>query len=233
MRALILPHGSLRQAGAVTGRAVGGAQLPRRCILLGPSHAGSALRWSVMSRGAYRTPLGDVPIDESLSGAVLECCPFLEADAWNQPGEHTIEVLLPFLQFVRPGELSIISIITSSDTEEEFVELAQALAQLIRVQTEEVLLIASSDLSHYEEASIGAQKDRQLIETILRLDGLAVVRQIHGGLATMCGYGPVACVLMAARQLGATEGRLLGYATSTETGGDPNSAIGYGGILIR
>jgi AmmeMemoRadiSam system protein B len=217
----------------VAASAVGRLSIPRRCIILAPSHTTSTMRWSLMPNGAYRTPLGEVPVDESLSGVLLESCPFLEADAWAQRGEHAIEAVLPLLQFIRQGDLSILPIVTSSDTEEEFLALGQALANLVAAQEEDVLLIATSDLSHYEDARTAAAKDQALIDAILSLDGLGLMRTIRGGFATMCGAGPVASVLMAASHLGARRAELASYATSLESGGDPHSVVGYGGFIIH
>ena len=140
---------------------------------------------------------------------------------------------LPFLQYAGGRELSIVPIVASSDRGEEFAELAQALERTIRAQDEDVLLIASSDLSHYEEATSGWEKDQRLMEAILSLDGLALLRDVQGGLAMMCGYGPVASVVMAATHLGATQAELIRYGTSSEAGGDPKSVVGYAGIVIR
>lgn len=232
-RAMILPHGSLKQSGRVAAATLGKVRIPARCVILGPSHTNSAMRWELMPNGAYQTPLGAVPVDETLCQTLMECCPFLEADAWAQRGEHAIEVVLPFLQMARPEGFSIVPIVTSSDAEEEFAALAQALAQVITAQEDEVLLIASSDLSRYEEAASGAEKDRHLLEAIVDLNGSALVRQIHSGCAAMCGYGPAACVVMAAAQLGATKGDVVSYTTSVEADGDPHSTVGYAGIIIR
>ena len=231
--ALVVPHGSLRQSGAIAAAAIRQVHIPRRCIMLGPFHAGNSMRWSLMARGAYRTPLGIVPIDEAIALAVLEACPFLEADDAGQRGEHAIEVVLPFLQMAGPSDLSLVPILTRSDDVEELGYLSTVLAQLIRSQPEGTLLIASSDLSHYEESKAGAAKDEQLLKLIQALDGPMLVRQVQGGLATICGYAPVACVLMAARFLGATGAEVAAYGTSAQAGGDPHSTIGYAGIIIR
>ena len=230
--ALVVPHGSLRQSGAIAAAAIRQVHIPRRCIMLGPFHAGNSMRWSLMARGAYRTPLGIVPIDEAIALAVLEACPFLEADDAGQRGEHAIEVVLPFLQMAGPSDLSLVPILTRSDDVEELGYLSTVLAQLIRSQPEGTLLIASSDLSQYEPEAEGAARDHRLLEPIQALDGPALLRQLRGGGATMCGAAAVACVLMAARQLGATRADIADYGNSAQGGGDPHAVIGYAGIVI-
>lgn len=231
--ALIVPHGSFRHAGAVLGATWAHVAIPRRCIIVGPSHTGSWMPWSVMMNGAYRTPLGDVPIDASCAEALQSRCQFLSPDAWAQAGEHAIEVLLPFLQQRAPADLSVVPVIMGSDDDAEFARFAEALAQVVRMQEEPVLLIASSDLSHYEPHARAARRDRQLLEAIEALDVPAIIRAVREESVRMCGYGAVACVLTAAKQLGASRASLIAYGTSAEAGGDPHSVMGYAGLVVR
>jgi AmmeMemoRadiSam system protein B len=185
-----------------------------------------------MTGGAYRTPLGDVPIDAACAEALCARCAFLEADAWSQRGEHAIEVQLPFLQQLGPPDLSVVPIVTSADDAREFVQLAQALAQVVRMQEEPVLLMASSDLSHYEPRARGADQDRALLEAVQTMDAASLVHLVQEERVLMCGYGAVACILSAARQLGSERAMLVRYGTSADAGGDPNSVIGYASLLI-
>jgi len=230
---LIVPHGSYRHAGAITGAAFWRVVIPRRCIVIGPSHTGSWMPWSLMTGGAYRTPLGDVPIDAACAAALQARCAFLETDAWSQRGEHAIEVPLPFLQHLGPNDLSIVPIVMGADRAEEFAQLAQALAQVIRMLEEPVLLIASSDFSHYESQACVAEQDRVLLNAVQTMDGGSLVRLVQNQRPLMCGYGAVACVLDASRQLGARRVGLVRYGTSADAGGDPHSAIGYASLLIE
>ena len=230
-RAVLVPHGSYHHAGGVAGAALARVAIPRRCIIAGPSHTGSWMSWSVMVGGAYRTPLGDVPIDEACAEALRRRCPFLEADGWSQRGEHAIEVVLPFLQQLGPPDLTIVPVIIGSDDRTEQSRFAEALAQVVRMQEEPVLLIASSDLSHYRSQAEGAAQDRELIQAITALDSNALIRSVNDHAILMCGYA-AACVLDAGKALGAACASLIKYGTSAEAGGDPGSAIGYAGIVI-
>ena len=232
-RAVIVPHGSYRHSGAIAGAAFGRVIVPRRCIVIGPSHTGSWMPWSIMIGGAYRTPLGEVPIDSACAEALRARCPFLEADAWSQRGEHAIEVQLPFLQRLGPPDLSVVPIVTSADDAREFAQLAQAIAQVVRMQEEPVLLVASSDLSHYESQRRGADQDRAVLETLRAMDGTSLVHLVQNERLLMCGYGAVACVLDASRRLGAQRAGLMRYGTSADAGGDPDSVIGYASLLIE
>ena len=231
--AVIVPHGSYRYSGAIAGQTLARVAIPRRCVILGPSHTGSWMPWSLMGSGAYRTPLGEVPIDESCAEALLARCPFLSPDAWAQRGEHAVEVVLPFLQRLGPRDLSVVPIVMGVLHFEECAQLACALAQVIRLQEEPVLLIASSDLSHYETQPRGAAQDRVLLEAICRLDASTLRHHVEEDSVLMCGAGAVACVLEAAKELGASRAALVRCGTSVDAGGDPNSVVGYAGVIIE
>ena len=231
--AVVVPHGSYRHSGTIAGQTLARVVIPRRCIVLGPSHTGSVMPWSLMGRGAYRTPLGEVPIDERCAEALHARCPFLSSDAWAQRGEHAVEVILPFLQRLGPADLTVVPIVMGAHDPDEFAQVACALAQVIRLQEEPVLLIASSDLSHYEARTRVATQDRTLLEAICRIDASALLRLVETHSLLMCGCGVVACVLDAVKALGARRGTLIRYGTSADAGGDPHSAIGYAGVVIE
>ncbi len=231
--AVIAPHGSYRHAGAIAGSAFARTRIPRRCAILGPSHTGSWMPWSLMQEGAYRTPLGEVPIARAFAEALSSRCGFLEADGWGQVGEHAIEVLLPFLQRRAPSDLAIVPLIMNGNRAEELAQLTEALVQVIRMQEEPVLLIASSDLSHYEPQARGALHDRAILERINALDGRGLLHDVQEQGLRMCGVEAVACVLEASKSLGANRVLHTGYGSSAEAGGDPNSVIGYAGVVIH
>ena len=231
-RAVIIPHDSLRRSGAIAAAALSRVVIPRRCILLGPSHSGSWMRWSLMSSGAYRTPLGEIPVDAPLAEALRARCPFLEPDAWAQRGEHAIEAIVPFLQRLGPPGLTIVPIIVGSEDDGEVTSLAEALQEAVRASSEPVLLIASSDLSHFEPQARAAAQDRWLMQAICALDGDGLRRAVRDGAVRMCGEAAVACILQAAKGLGAGRGIVARHGTSAEAAGDPGSVTGYAGIII-
>ncbi len=231
-RGVIVPHGSYRHAGRVMGATFGQITIPSHCIILGPSHTGSLRPWSIMDEGAYRTPLGDVPVDERCAEALTARCPFLEPDPWAQRGEHAIEVVLPWLQRLGPADLTIVPLIAGTGCEEELPRLAQALAQAIRMQEEPVLLIASSDFSQYQNQAQGAAQDRLLLEAICALDEERLSCAISAGEVSMCGSEAVRCTLAAAARLGASQAACMAYGTSLDGGGDPWSVTGYAGVAI-
>ena len=231
--AALVPHGSLRRSGAVTGATLARVTIPGRCVVIGPSHTGRSAGSSLMMDGAYRTPLGEVPIDEELAEALRSRCPFLSPDPWAQRGEHAVEVVLPFLQRLGPTDLTIAPILLETSDEEEILQLSAALIEVARAKEGLPLLIASSDLSQHEPRERGAAIDQRLIEQWCRRDARGLLRAVQEGPALMCGASAAACVLEAAVGLGADRATCEAYGTSAEAGGDPDSTTGYAGLLAR
>jgi AmmeMemoRadiSam system protein B len=233
-RAALLPHAALRFAGSVTGATVSQIEIPSVCVLLGANHTAQGARWSVMADGAYQTPLGVVPVAETLAGRLLEACPQLRPDAAAHRGEHAIEVPLVFLQWLRSADLTIVPIVVAGCEPAECEEVGQAIGRALAAgQDERVLVIASSDLSHYEARELAIQKDARLIEAMLSADAARFLREARQLDAAVCGEGAIACLLAALQGLGASRGWLTRYGTSADAGGDPNSAVGYAGIIFN
>jgi len=230
---VLVPHGNYRCAGRILGAVFGGTVIPRRCVILSPWHAQRWTPWTLVMDGAYRTPLGEVPIDTACAEALRRHCPFLSPDETWQRGEHAIEVVLPFLQRLAPTDLSIVPVIISSEDAAQWAQFSDALARVILMQEEPVLVIVSSDLSHYLQAPALAARDRLLIEAIRALDADTFARTVREQAAAVCGASAIACWLGTMTQLGATAATLVAYGTSVETGGDPHSAIGYAGLTAR
>ena len=230
---VIVPHASYHYSGSVAGETLSRLTIPRRCVILGPNHTGWGAPWSLMAEGAYATPLGEVPIDEPFARALLDACPLLAADDLAHRGEHAIEVELPFLQCLGPADLTIVPLVIGSEQPEEFDQVAGVLAERLSRSGEPVLLVASTDLTHYEPKAVAEHKDAQLIDAIQTLDEQQFLQRVDRLHVAMCGYGPVACVLGAARRLGASGAQLIRYATSADAGGDPQSVVGYAGIILN
>ncbi|MBI2104614.1 MAG: AmmeMemoRadiSam system protein B [Candidatus Omnitrophica bacterium] len=232
-RAVIVPHSSFARSGAIAGAMCARVAIPRRCLLIGPSHTGSRMRWSLMAAGAYQTPLGEVPVDEASAEALRLRCPFLEVDGSAQRGEHALEVVLPFFQRLGPADLTALPIVMGAEDGGEISRLADAIAQTVRMSEEPWLLIASADLSQHEPRDRAVRLDRAVIERIAALDGAGLLRLARERPARMCGAGAAACVLQAAAALGASRGTLVRYGTSADAEGDPHAVTGYAGFLIE
>ncbi len=231
--AVIVPHGSMAQAGMVTGATLGRIQVPRRAIIVGPSHVDTWVPLNLMTTGAYRTPLGEVPVDTRCAEHLRALCPFLEVDAWGQRGEHSIEVVLPFLQRYGPEDLSIVPVIVGAEDPGQLAALGSGLAQVVRSAEEPVLLVASADFSRFRPHQVVAAQDERLAECLSALDGAAFLEAVASEGIMMCGHAAVASVVDAARALGARHVTRAAYRTSAQAGGDPDSSTGFAGFIIR
>ncbi|HEX9780275.1 MAG TPA: AmmeMemoRadiSam system protein B [bacterium] len=231
--ALVAPHGSYRHAGWVAAAAFADVVIPKRCVLIGPSHAGLPASWGILAGGWCRTPLGDVPVDAELAARLQARCPFLTADPGWHRGEHALEVHLPLLQRLSSGPVSVTAIIMNNPDAGEAERLAEALADVYDHDADAPLLVASTDLSHDETAARAEELDRLLLERLEALDGPGLIREAKERGIRSCGLAAAACVLEAARRVGARGGIRIAYGTSADGGGDPASVTGYGAVVIR
>ena len=199
--------------------------------MLGPSHTGLGRPVAVAPHAAWRTPLGDVPIDQELAAALVEELPAINFDADAHWREHSIEVQLPFLQARRP-DVRIVPVCLQHLRIDACLQLGRALARVIEAAGEPVGLVASSDMSHYEPDEEARGHDREAIEAALELDPAALYETVHRRGITMCGVIPATVMLEAVRHLGANAGHLVSYATSGDTGGDRSAVVGYAGLCF-
>jgi len=231
----IVPHAGYMYSGGVAGAVFARLELPRRFVILGPRHYPQGAPLAILSEGAWRTPLGDVPLDAPLAAALARACPLLREDAVAHATEHSIEVQLPFLQEMA-SEFRFVPIALGTDRFQAFEDLGRALAGVVAeaeaVQAGPVLIVASSDMNHYESDEITRKKDARAIERILALDPRGLYDVVRREQISMCGYGPAVTMLVAAKQLGATRAEVVSYATSAEVSGDYDRVVGYAGIVV-
>jgi AmmeMemoRadiSam system protein B len=219
-------------SGSVAGETAAAIQIPDNVIILGPNHTGIGPAVSVYPGGAWRMPFGDVPVDESLVSAILERFELAMRDETAHIREHSIEVQLPFLYFGGNRDLSFVPITLSMLGKEECRLLGKALAEVITGCEEEVLLVSSSDMTHYESQHSAREKDTEAINRIVDLDPEGLFELVVGRGISMCGIIPTTVMLHAALTLGAREARLIRYATSGEVTGDYAQVVGYAGIVV-
>ncbi len=228
----IVPHAGYVYSGHVAGAVYAGLELPSRCILLCPNHTGFGHPLAITSEGAWETPLGLLPIDSLLANALKESFPLLASDLDAHRAEHSAEVQLPFLQILRP-DCSFVPIALGTRRYEILESLGHAIAEVVQAIDPGILLIASSDMNHYENDAITRQKDYKAIERILVMDARGLYDVVTTENITMCGYGPTVAMLAAARRLGAARPELVKYATSGDISGDRERVVGYAGIAVR
>ncbi|HTS37240.1 MAG TPA: AmmeMemoRadiSam system protein B [Candidatus Solibacter sp.] len=227
----IAPHAGYMYSGHVAGAVFSHIKVPQHCIVLCPNHTGMGQALAILSEGAWATPLGDVPIHTPLATALRAQFPMLQEDAAAHRAEHAAEVELPFLQLRQP-KLAFVPIALGTGQLEILEQLGHALADVIGQQQHSVLIVASSDMNHYESDAITRVKDHRAIERILSLDPRGLHEVVTQQDISMCGYGPAVAMLTAARQLGAKSAELVKYATSGDISGDRNMVVGYAGVVV-
>jgi len=229
---IVSPHAGYIYSGPVAGKVFSGITLKPDYIILGPNHTGYGKPFSIMARGKWQMPLGDIDIDEDLAGLLLKNSKYLEEDDQAHTYEHSIEVQLPFLQYFKK-EFKFVPIIISQAQLKLYKELGGEIGKAIKQSKKDVLIIASSDMTHYESAESARKKDKLAISAILKLDSELLMDTILKSDISMCGYAPVIVMIEAAKELGAKEAELIDYKTSGDISGDYSSVVGYAGIIIK
>lgn len=227
----VAPHAGYMYSGHVAGAVYSHLDLPSRFVVLCPNHTGMGAPLSIMSSGTWLTPLGEVPIDDELATALTENCNLLTEDSLAHRNEHAIEVQVPFLQALAK-EVTFVPITVGTSRFELLDALGHAVAKAIRNEAERVLVIASSDMNHYESDEVTRIKDRRAIDPILALDPRGLWETVTRQNITMCGFGPAVVMLTASLDLGATRAELIKYATSGDISGDRDAVVGYAGIAV-
>ncbi len=231
VKACLVPHAGLMYSGKVAGEVYASVQWPEVVILLGPDHHGGGAPFSLSGMSLWRTPLGDVEVDRDLARRLLKKITGLKED--NQPHqfEHSLEVQLPFLQRVSK-KTKIVPIILGLATPEQYKRFGVTLAEGVEETGKEVVLVASSDMTHYETRESAKDKDDYALQAILSIDPDELIRRVHEKGISMCGFAPAVAMLSYALKKRAVRGELLRYQTSGEVSGDYRSVVGYAGVLI-
>jgi MEMO1 family protein len=227
----IAPHAGYMYSGHVAGAVFAALEIPQLCLVLCPNHTGIGRALAIVSEGAWQTPLGDVAIDNSFAAALKQRCPLLQEDPTAHRSEHAAEVELPFLQMRRP-QLKFVPIALGTHQFDALEQLGNAIADVIHEQNSPILIVASSDMNHYESDAITRVKDHSAIEPILALDARTLYDVVTQQHISMCGLGPAVAMLTAAKKMGAASAKLLKYATSGDVSGDLSTVVGYAGVVV-
>jgi len=228
---VIAPHAGYVYSGAVAGAVYRHVEIPRKVIVLCPNHTGLGEPLAIMSAGSFRTPLGEARIDSELAETLKKEFLLLREDAAAQEREHAVEVQLPFLQAARE-DFTFVPITVGTGQFEVLTALGVVLAKVIAGCGEPVLMVASSDMNHYEDDVETRVKDALAIEQVLGLQPKGLFQTVKGQKISMCGYGPAVAMLTAAVRLGASSAELVKYATSGDVSGDKEKVVGYAGIAV-
>lgn len=232
-RAAIAPHAGLLYSGRCAGAVFGRLRLPPTVVILAPNHTGICRSpgASLYQQGAFETPLGPVPVETAFSDALLRASDLVAHDPAAHQFEHAIEVELPFI-VTRAAASAIVPIVIAWNDWARTVAFADALVSVVSSWPTDVLLLASSDMTHYDSAAEAEIKDRAALEAIAALDGQALLETCARRRITMCGRVPAAAALDAARRLGASKAELVDYRHSGEVTGEHSSVVSYAGVVI-
>jgi hypothetical protein len=236
---IVSPHAGLVYSGSVAGAVYSRIELPGTFVLIGPNHTGLGAPVSLMARGSWETPLGAVRINDDLAEAVLSKSRRIHDDTMAHLQEHSLEVQLPFIQYLKRN-FTIVPIQMMDTRLETCIEVGNAIASAIAECGAEsaeykaggTLIVASSDMSHYVSAETAKKKDHAAIKRILDLDAQGLYHTVRDEGISMCGYGPVVAMLTACKVLGATKADLVKYTNSGDVSGDYDQVVGYAGIVV-
>jgi len=230
-QACLVPHAGYIFSGHVAGAVYARIILPKRILILGVRHHPRGEPVAILSSGAWRTPLGDAPIDEALAAALLKACPPLREDSVAHSAEHSLEVQLPFLQVLAP-DFTFVPVALGTIRFEDLISVGEALAQVLETVKEDVLLLTTSDLNHYEDDATTRVKDHKAIDQLLARNPRGLYDTCRNENISMCGLGPAVAMLTALNALGAKNSELVKYATSADVSGDRDAVVGYAGMIF-
>ena len=229
--AVMAPHAGYIYSGRVAGQVLAAVEVPERVVVLGPNHTGRGRRIAVMSAGSCELPGGAVPVDEELAAAILAEVPGAEPDREAHRGEHSIEVELPLLRARQPA-LRIAPVVLGGLGGEEAIAVGEGLARAVARVEGPVLVVASSDMSHYLTDDEARAVDRLALDALLGGDPASLYRTVREHDISMCGVLPATAMLAYARARGAGPPELVAYATSAEASGDTSRVVGYAGVIV-
>ena len=230
--ALVSPHAGYMYSGNVAGAVFSMAEITKDVIVMGPNHHGLGAPFALMAHGKWKMPGGDITINEKLANLLVEESRWLRADDQAHVNEHSVEVQLPFIQYIK-SDVEFVPVVLGRADFKTCEEIGTAIARAIKRYGEPVVVIASTDMTHYESQESAKHKDQLAIERILSLDPAGLLETVNRNNISMCGVVPTTIALVAAKELGATKARLVEYATSGDVSGDYSYVVGYAGFIIK
>jgi len=229
--AVVSPHAGYIYSGGVAGETFARVKVPENVIILGPNHTGHGAPIALMAQGSWDMPMGEVTINKELAAQIAKNSPLVEIDEIAHQFEHSLEVQVPFLQYIQKN-LSIAPIVVSHVSYETCFAVGKGLAAAIKSYGKPVLIVASTDMTHYESRQSASAKDSLALERIKALDPEGLYNTVIGKRISMCGIMPATVTLVAALVLGAKKAELIRYTDSGETSGDTIHVVGYAGLVI-
>jgi len=228
---IVAPHAGYVYSGAVAGKVYGQTAIPPAVLIIGPNHHGAGAAAALYPEGEWLTPLGPISINPRLTALLQRCVPFMEFDSSAHRFEHSLEVQVPFIQHLR-SDATMAALCLGHGDFEAVQEIGRGVAAAIREYGEDVLIVASSDMTHYESAESARRKDELALARVMAFDPEGLLKVCRGEHITMCGVIPAAVMLVASRELGATRAELVAYGTSGDITGDNQQVVGYAAVSI-
>ena len=228
---LVCPHAGYMYSGPVAANAYFELALdgkPDVVVVLGPNHTGYGSALALMDAGIWQTPLGDVEVDTAVAHEIVSKTRLVDVDEIAHKYEHSIEVQLPFLQYLYGDKFRLVPICFGMQDLASAEEVGRALVEVLAERN--AIIIASSDFTHYESQASAAKKDGAAIKAVESMDARKFLTVVESENVTACGYGPIATLITAANGLMAKEARLLQYKTSGDITGDKSSVVGYAAL---
>lgn len=229
---VMVPHAGYPYSGAIAGMTFARVAIPQTVVLLGPNHHGRGAPAALWPSGGWKTPLGESAIDAELAQQLRAAIPLLQEDVVAHRLEHSLEVQLPFLQRLNP-RVRIVPISIGSLVLADLLALGSAIGRVLALLAEPPLLVASSDMTHYEPAEVARHKDLQALDRVCALDPQGLYRTVRDGRISMCGVLPTVVMLAAVLELGARSVEVVRYGHSGETTGESAEVVGYAGVIVK
>ncbi len=229
---VVSPHAGYQFSGPITCEVFSKVRITDTVIILGPNHTGMGKPFALYADGSWRTSFGDISIDRDISTALLKKTDLFEEDMIAHADEHSLEVQVPVMQYFNP-DFKIVPIVIGITQLKKCLEAAEAISAVIKESGKDVLIVASSDMTHYESQSDANRKDKIAIDAILKLDESLLFKSVEKYNITMCGYIPTVIMIAAVKALGAASARLVRYQTSGDITGDYSQVVGYAGIIVE
>ena len=228
---VMVPHAGYIYSGRVAASVYSRIKIPQTVVMVGPNHTGFGHMVSLSNQGIWQTPLGETYVDSDLAAEIArECSSLVTIDETAHLREHSLEVQLPFLQYLKE-DLTIVPIALINYNNEVCESLGECIARAVKKSHKDVLVLASSDMTHYESRQKAEKKDQLAIKHLLALEPRQLLDTVQANDISMCGSGPAAVMLYAVNALGATKAELTMYDTSGTVSGD-DQVVGYAGIIV-
>ena len=230
---MISPHAGYMYSGPVAAHAyyhLADDGKPDTVVIFGPNHTGVGSGLAIAREGVWRTPLGNVEVDTAVADNIVHGSSIIDADEVAHMREHSIEVQLPWLQYLYGSSFRFVPLCFLMQDFESCCEVGTAVGKALR--SKNALVIASTDMTHYEPQKVAERKDKVVLNSALEMDERRLYSSVEINQVSMCGYGPTVAALTAAKALGAKNGKLLCYKTSGDVVGDYSSVVGYGSLIF-